>query len=83
MSNHEKSHNQESFVERLSRLGRNFNAIGALALAGLASVIPGPNLILSSWAGLNAAQAGGFEAVRQTAKNHRQKRTITKANTEI
>ena len=46
-----------STSERLSRFGRNFNVLGAVALGGLAILIPGPNAILGAWAGINAAQA--------------------------
>ncbi len=53
--------------ERLARLGRDVNALGALAIGGVAAVIPGPNVVLASWAALNAVQAGGFEAWRRSA----------------
>lgn len=64
-----------SASERLLRFGRDINALGALAIAGVAIVIPGPNVILAGWAGLNAAQAGGFELLRQRASK---KKKITK-----
>lgn len=58
----------ENTAERLSRFGRDFNAIvGAVALAG-AAVIPGPNVLLATYAGFNFAQAGGFELLRRHAK---------------
>lgn len=62
---------KESGTEKLTRFGRNVNALGALAIAGVAAAIPGPNVVLASWAGLNAAQAGGFEVWRQHAKKKR------------
>lgn len=62
---------KESATERLTRFGRNINALGALAIGGAAALIPGPNIILASWAGLNAAQAGGFELWRQHARKKR------------
>jgi hypothetical protein len=65
---------KEGGFEKVSRFGRNINALGAIALAGLAVVIPGPNVILSGWAGLNAAQAGGFELLRQHAKKSHKKK---------
>lgn len=65
----------ESATEKLTRLGRNVNALGALAIAGVAAAIPGPNVVLASWAGLNAAQAGGFELWRQHARKKRLKKT--------
>ena len=58
----------EGTAERLARWGRNINALGALAFGGVAAVIPGPNVILASWATLNTAQAGGFEIARRAAK---------------
>jgi hypothetical protein len=62
-----------SAAERLWHFGRNINALGALALASLAVAIPGPNTILASWAGLNAAEAGGFELLRRHSKKKRAK----------
>jgi hypothetical protein len=53
--------------EKVLRFGRDINALGALAIAGVAAIIPGPNVVLAGWAGLNAAQAGGFELLRQRA----------------
>lgn len=58
---------KKSGAEKVLRFGRDINALGALAIAGVALVIPGPNVILAGWAGLNAAQAGGFELLRQRA----------------
>jgi hypothetical protein len=58
-------------TERVLRFGRDINALGALAIAGVAVVIPGPNVILAGWASLNAAQAGGFELLRQKASKKR------------
>lgn len=62
---------KQSGVEKVMRFGRNINALGALAIAGVAVVIPGPNVVLAGWAGLNAAQAGGFELLRQRSKKQR------------
>ena len=56
-----------STAEKVLRFGRNINALGAIAIAGVAVAIPGPNALLAGWAGLNAAQAGGFELLRQRA----------------
>ncbi len=64
---------KENTTERLSRWGRNINVLGALAIAGVAAVIPGPNVVLASWAGLNAAQAGGFELLRQHTKKKKKR----------
>lgn len=74
MSKSKESPEKQGSAERLSRFGRNFNALGAVALAGLAVVIPGPNVILGTWAGLNAAQAGGFELLRRHSANKRKKK---------
>jgi hypothetical protein len=60
-----------STAEKAWRFGRDINVLGALAIGGVAAVIPGPNVVLAGWAGLNAAQAGGFEFLRQRAKNKR------------
>ncbi|MDQ3064803.1 MAG: hypothetical protein M3Q36_00855 [bacterium] len=56
---------KKSTKERLLRFGRNINIVGAVAIGGVALAIPGPNIVLSSWAALNAAQAGGFEFLRK------------------
>ncbi len=69
---------KESQPEKLFKLGRNINAIGATAIAGLAILIPGPNVVLAGWAGLNAAQAGGFELLRQNYENKRKKKKAAK-----
>jgi hypothetical protein len=58
-------------TERVLRFGRDINALGALAIAGVALAVPGPNVVLASWAGLNAAQAGGFEVLRRRASKKR------------
>jgi hypothetical protein len=68
-SKEELSH--ETKTERLSRFGRNINLLGALAISGAALLIPGPNVALASWAGLNAVQAGGFELLRQRSEKKR------------
>lgn len=63
----------ERGLEKLSRWGRNVNILGALAIGGTALLIPGPNVILAGWAGLNAVQAGGFEWLRRYGKKGRKK----------
>jgi hypothetical protein len=68
------NHNRESKSERLWRFGRNINILGAVAIGGVAALIPGPNVVLASWAGLNAVQAGGFELLRKNATNKRKKK---------
>ena len=63
----------EKGLEKLSRWGRNINILGALAIGGAALAIPGPNIVLSSWAGLNVAQAAGFEWARLHTKKRKKK----------
>jgi len=68
------TNNREKTPERLSRWARDWNVLGAVALGGLALTIPGPNIVLGSLAGINAAQAGGFELLRSRANRaHYQK----------
>ena len=64
---------RESKKEKLARFGRNINFIGAAAIAGTAAVIPGPNVVLGTWAAVNAVQGGGFELLRRWAKKKRTK----------
>ena len=64
----------QSGTEKLLRFGRNINALGAVAIAGVALAIPGPNALLAGWAGLNAAQAGGFELLRSRAAKNTSKK---------
>jgi len=66
-------------TERLARFGRNINLLGALAIGGVAAVIPGPNAILSGWATLNIVQAGGFELWRQNSSRKRAKSNDSRA----
>jgi hypothetical protein len=51
--------------ERLLKWGRNFNALGAVAMAGLAIAIPVGAVAFNTLAAVNVAQAGGFEALRR------------------
>jgi hypothetical protein len=64
---------KESKKERLARFGRNINALGALAIGGVALAIPGPNAVLAGLAALDVVQAGGFEMYRQHVKKKRSK----------
>lgn len=73
-----KGKNKESSAERGSRVFRNINAVGAVALGGAAIVAPPLAAPLWALAGLNAVQAGGFEAARRIAK----KRRLKKENSE-
>ena len=68
---------QPAMSERALRFGRNFNiGVGGVACAA-ALAIPGPNILISSYAALQFAQAGGFEAVRRWNSN-RLARTASK-----
>ncbi|PID31846.1 hypothetical protein CR970_03710 [Candidatus Saccharibacteria bacterium] len=59
----------EGRTERLARFGRNINVLGAVALGGAALMAPvGGGAVLGALAGINAVQAGGFEAARRYAK---------------
>ena len=64
----------EGKLERGARVLRNASLAAALAFEGAAVLfapIAGP---ASALAGVNILQAGGFEAVRGSAKRRRQKR---------
>ena len=69
-----KSHEGQSKIsasEKGARFFRNINALGAAAIGGAALLIPGPNVVLASWAGLNAVQAGGWEVLRRMAEKRK------------
>ena len=61
----EKPERKPGKGERAWRLARDFNIIGAVALGGLAIVAPVGAGVLAVGAGINAAQAGGYEALRR------------------
>jgi len=65
----------EGGAERTTRFFRNINAVGAVALGGAAVMAPPLAAPLGALAGLNAAQAGGFEAARRYAKKRRLKKS--------
>lgn len=71
MSKNNEYNSKASGIEKGSRLYRNFNALGAALIAAAAVIIPGPNVVLASWAGLNAVQAGAGEVVRRGAEKKR------------
>lgn len=64
--------NSISTGEKAGRIYRDFNALGALVLAGAAMIAP-PILAApaAGLAGLNALQAGGGEWYRRYSKNKR------------
>lgn len=64
---------KEGFAEKTTRFFRNINALGAVAIGAVAIIAPPvATPALGAWAGVNAAQAGGFEWLRQQAKTHRE-----------
>ena len=63
----------EGTGERLWRLARDVNALGAIALFAAGAVFS--SAILTGWGAFNAAQAGAYEIGRQHAKKSRRKRT--------
>ena len=72
MSAEQSPQTKASAAERAWRFGRNINILGAVAVAGVVLAVPGPNVVLASYAGFNAAQAGGFEWLRQRSAKKRQ-----------
>ncbi len=65
------SKEKESSAERGWRLYKNFNILGALALGGLAVIVPVGGAVLATGAAINAAQAGFGEFMRDKAKKKR------------
>ena len=65
---------EEGKGERAWRFLRDFNAIGAVALGGLAVIAPVGAGILAAGASLNAAQVGAYEVFRRRAKKSRMHR---------
>ncbi len=59
----------EGKSEKVLRLLRNFNAIGAIAVGGPGIAIE--SSFLTGWGVLNAAQAGFFEVARRVVKNRK------------
>lgn len=64
---------KRGLLERGARFGRDFNIfVGSVALAG-ALVVPPAAVPLAAYAGLNYAQAGGFEIMRRLGKKRQKK----------
>lgn len=61
--------------ESFWRWFRNVNALGAVALAGAGVVLPQYNNLLFTGAAVNAAQAGGGEAMLRRRQRKQSKRT--------
>ena len=68
------SKNKEGKSERTLRWLRNINALGALALFGAAELFAPLAAPLAALAGVNAAQAGGLEIMRRSAKKRRHRK---------
>lgn len=68
----EKLRRKEGGAERASRVLRNLNIVGAVALGGAGIAIN--SAILTGLGVLNAGQAGFFEATRRWAKKRKTKR---------
>jgi hypothetical protein len=69
------SADKESGAERASRFLRNFNALGAVAMAGAAIVVPAGAAAFNFLAAVNVAQTAGFEWARRKAQKSRLKKT--------
>ena len=66
---------KEGKAERGLRFLRDVNVIGALALAGAAVLLPPVAAGAAGvWAGVNAAQAGGYEVARRHFAKKRKKK---------
>lgn len=65
---------QPKTSERLLKLYRNFNIVGAVALGGIAILTPIGAPVFATLAGINAVQAGGAEAVLTYTKNRNKKK---------
>ena len=66
---------RRGLFERGSKFGRDFNlVVGSVALAGALIVPPIAAVPLTIYAGINYAQAGGFEVARRFAKNQKKKK---------
>lgn len=69
---------RRGWFESGSRFGRDFNIfVGTVALAGTFIAPPAAAAALGIYAGINYAQAGGFEVARRYAKKREQKITKT------
>lgn len=64
---------KEGVPERAARIYRNWNALGTVAMGGLAVIAPVGNVIWAGLAGVNAVQTGIGEVARRTAKRARTK----------
>ena len=71
MPKSKESKSNQGIPEKSTLFLRDINILGAVALGGAALVLPGPNFVLASWAGLNATQAGGWEFLRRSSEQRR------------
>ena len=65
---------KEGMTERGAKLYRNFNAIAAVAMGGLAVIVPVGGVVFGGLAALDVAQAGAGEWARRAAKKKRLKK---------
>jgi hypothetical protein len=80
MSNAEKIGNgkKEGKAEKASRILRNLNAAGAVALFGAGVILPAGAAAFNTLAAIDVAQAGGFELFRRHAKKKSLKKRAEK-----
>ena len=65
----------EGMTERAAKIYRNFNAIAAVAMGGLAIIVPVGGVVFGGLAALDVAQAGAGEWARRAAKKKRLKKS--------
>lgn len=65
---------KEGMSERAAKIYRNFNAIAAVAMGGLAVIVPVGGVVFGGLAALDVAQAAGGEWARRAAKKKRLKK---------
>lgn len=70
----EKKKNNGNWAEQASRFMRNINALGAVAFAGAAVLLPVAAAPLLTVSAINAGQAGFFEVTRQMAAKNAKKK---------
>lgn len=66
---------KEGVAERAARFMRNVNALGAVAFAGAAVLVPPAALAFNALAVFDAVQAGGFEVARRWAGKKRSRKS--------
>ncbi len=74
----ESGSDKEGTAERGWRFYKNFNILGALALGGLAVIVPVGGAVLGAGAAINVAQAGFGEFMRDKSKKKRLRKKTEK-----